>query len=59
MSGTVNKKYVPSLGIENRDKHSLFGQIVNKGKEQQVGPGSYDNHAIDNLANKKGFNSSL
>lgn len=23
--GRVGKKYIPSLGIENREKHSLFG----------------------------------
>lgn len=27
-TGTINKKFVPSLGIENRDKHSLFAQII-------------------------------
>jgi hypothetical protein len=44
IAGTINKKYLPGLGIENRDKHSLFGQIVNKAKNQSTGPGSYDYH---------------
>jgi hypothetical protein len=30
-SGTINQKYVPAIGTENREKFSLFGQIVNKG----------------------------
>jgi hypothetical protein len=30
-SGTINNKYVPAIGTENRQKFSLFGQIVHKG----------------------------
>ena len=30
-TGTINKKYVPAIGNENRQRFSLFGQIVTKG----------------------------
>ena len=33
---------VPGVGTENRERFSLFGQIVNKGQNSQLGPGSYD-----------------
>lgn len=42
-TGTIDKKYVPGLGVENREKHSLFGKIVNDGKSSSsLGPGTYD-----------------
>ncbi len=58
-AGTIDKKYVPSLGVENRDKHSLFGKIVNDGKNSSsLGPGAYDiSQNID--SNKKSFNATL
>lgn len=31
-TGTINKKYVPAMGNENRERFSLFGQIVTKGQ---------------------------
>ena len=30
-TGTINKKYVPAIGNENRERFSLFGQIITKG----------------------------
>ena len=41
-AGSINKKYLSGIGTENREKFSLFGQIVKNGTENQLGPGSYD-----------------
>lgn len=58
-AGTINKKFVPAIGHENRERFSLFGQIINSGHQSQLGPGTYDIHALDTVASKKGFNVSL
>lgn len=58
-AGTINNKYVPAIGTENREKFSLFGQIVHKGQNSVLGPGSYETHALNGVASKKIFNASL
>ena len=58
-TGTINKKYVPAIGNENRQRFSLFGQIVTKGGLSQLGPGSYDINTLNTVASKKVFNASL
>jgi hypothetical protein len=59
-TGTINKKYVPAIGNENRQRFSLFGQIVTKGGlSSQLGPGSYDINTLNTVASKKVFNASL
>lgn len=59
-TGTINKKYVAAIGNENRQRFSLFGQIVTKGGlTSQLGPGSYDVHTLHTVASKKVFNASL
>jgi hypothetical protein len=58
-TGTVERKFMPAIGTENRQKFSLFGQIVHKGAAVQLGPGSYDVHALNGVASKKVFNTSL
>jgi hypothetical protein len=50
---------VPGVGTENRERFSLFGQIVNKGQNSQLGPGSYDTQTLNGVASKKVFNASL
>ncbi len=30
-TGTIDKKYVPAIGTENKEKFSLFGKIVKDG----------------------------
>ena len=47
------------MGIEDKERFSLFGKIVKQGHESQLGPGYYDTHAINGVASKKIFNTSL
>ena len=63
-TGTVEKKFVTGLGVENRQKHSLFAQVIKQGEATAVvGPGSYEvsNEAGAATAGfgKKSFNTSL
>ena len=58
-SGSINKKYISAIGSESKEKFSLFGKIVKTGQETQLGPGSYDVHALNGVASKKVFNASL
>ena len=32
-AGTIDKKYLAQIGTENRERFSLFGQIVKSGNE--------------------------
>ncbi|CDW85466.1 UNKNOWN [Stylonychia lemnae] len=57
LSGTIGKRYVPSLGVEDRNKHSLFAQILNQGHSSPIGPGSYNTASTE--ITKKSFNTSL
>eukprot|EP00347_Sterkiella_histriomuscorum_P008766 403343838 len=59
ITGTIDKKYVPTLGIENRQKHSLFGQVTKQGLQTPVGPGSYNIASGSDFTLKKSFNTSL
>jgi len=56
-AGTINKKYVPAIGHENKEKFSLFGQIVKTGVESQLGPGTYE--TLNTVTSRKGFNVTL
>lgn len=58
-TGTINSKYMPAIGTENRQKFSLFGQITKQGHDSSLGPGSYDPHTANGIASKKVFNASL
>jgi hypothetical protein len=59
-TGTVNSKYIPAMGTENRQKFSLFGQITKQGEQDShMGPGTYDTNIVNGFASKKGYNASL
>jgi len=47
------------MGVEDRDRHSLFGKMIKDGlRTSSLGPGSYE-IAIPLVSQKKSFNATL